>query len=375
MTPLLPVYAAELGASPAVAGYFLSFSFLALAAGTLGAGWLSQKLQHRKMLIIVGGVVTIPILWLMGRVTSIWVLTALSATWYFSGGVALTLINILAGLFAQETERGRDFGILALTNPLGALAGGLATGAVADRWGFPTMFAVLALFGTLWPLAGLFLQDKPMARVQPGATAGAGERPGLGRSFALLFLASLVASVANFVFVMGRSVAMDGLGFAAAAISNTGAIGGAVTLPLPPLIGWLSDRIGRKQFLALCYLASAVGLLFLAVSVSLWHFWVASVLVSILMPVNMGVGSALVTDLVPRESVERGISLFNATTWMAGVVGFAGTGYAVQSLGMATTFVAGALSTLMAIVLLIPIRHGGRQKGVASTGGDTEADA
>ena len=158
---------------------------------------------------------------------------------------------------------------------------------------------------------------------------------------------------------------MNGLGFTAAAISNTGAIGGAVTLPLPPLIGWLSDRIGRKRFLAFCYLASAVGLLILAVSTSQWHFWVVSVLVSILMPVNMGVGSALVTDLVPRDSVEKGISLFTATTWMAGVVGFAGTGYAIQRLGMATTFIVGAFSTLMAIALLIPVRQGGREERAA----------
>ena len=261
MTPLLPVYATELGATPAVAGYYLSFSFLALAIGTVSAGWLSDRLQRRKMLVIVSGMMSVPAVWLLGRATNVWYLTALSATWYFLAGMTVTLISILAGLFAEETERGRVFGILALTYPVGALIGGLPAGSIADRWGYPTMFAVLSLFGILWPLTGLLLKDKEVARVQRGETATAGERPGLGGSFYLLFLTSLVAYVASFIFFMGRSLAMNDLGFGATAISSAGAIGGAATLPLPPLVGWLSDRVGRKQFLILGYLAGMVGLL------------------------------------------------------------------------------------------------------------------
>jgi MFS family permease len=293
----------------------------------------------------------------MGRAPNIWYLTAFSATFYLWAGMTVTLISILVGLFARETERGRAFGILALTNPLGSLVGGFMAGPIADRWGYTAMFAVLSLFGILWPLTGFLLKDKEVARVQPGETATAEKRPGLGGSFYLLFLASLAAMVASFVSTLGRSLVMNDLGFAATAISSAGAISGAATLPLPPLIGWLSDRVGRKLFLALGYLIGTVGLLVLPASVSLWHFWVASLLLSIFWAVNIGVGPALVTDLVPRESLGRGVSLFSTTTWIGGIIGFAGTGYAVQALGMTATFVVGAFLTLMAILLLIPIRR------------------
>ena len=53
MAPLMPVHATALGATQAVTGYYLSFSYVALAAGTLVAGWLSDRFQRRKMLIIV----------------------------------------------------------------------------------------------------------------------------------------------------------------------------------------------------------------------------------------------------------------------------------------------------------------------------------
>lgn len=361
LLPLLPIYATQLGAPPSVAGYYLAFSYLALAIGAVAAGWLSEKLQRRKILLIVAGAVCIPAMWLMGRVVSIWQLTALTATVWFSGGLALALISILAGLFAEESERGRVFGTLSLTNGLGALAGGFTTGPIVDRWGYPTMFATLALFMVLWPLAGLFLQDKEVRRREE--TPIGVRQVGLGRSFYYLLLASLTAAVSGFVGLLGRSLAMDRLGFAAAAVASTGAIGGAATLPLLPLVGWLSDRVGRKRFLILCYVAGTAGLLVLALSVSLWHFWIASLLLTILMAVNSGVGPALVTDLASRESLGRGLSLYGAVGWIGGVIGFASTGCAVQNLGVVVTCGIGAFLTVIAIVLLIPVGPRAEGKG------------
>ena len=57
LMPLSPVYALKLGASQAAAGYYLSFAFAMLAAGNFFAGWLSDRLQRRKLLLIVSGVV------------------------------------------------------------------------------------------------------------------------------------------------------------------------------------------------------------------------------------------------------------------------------------------------------------------------------
>jgi MFS family permease len=355
--PLLPVYAAQLGAEPAVTGYYLACSYLALAAGTVVAGWLADKFRRRKALLVVGGMVSIPTMWLTGRATNIWHLAALTATTCFLFGMGVTLISILAGLFAEETERGRVFGILSLTGALGSLIGGLTTGPMADRWGYPTMFAVLSLFLSLWPLTGLLVEDKVVARIRRGEASTVEERPGLGGGFVLLLLTSLVATVANFVSVLGRSLAMNDLGFVAAAISGTAAVSGAVALPLPPLMGWLSDRVGRKRFLALCYLAGAVGLLVLAASVSLWHFWVAASLLRVLVSVNNAVGSPLVTDWVPQASLGRGMSLLSATSWVAGIIGYAGAGHAIQNLGVISTLIVGAFLPLIAIALLIPIRR------------------
>jgi MFS family permease len=361
LLPLLPVYATRIGAGPTLVGAYLSFSYLALATGTLVAGYLSDQLQRRKALLIAGGVAGIPAIWLMGRATAVWHLAALTATVWFLGGTGLALVSILTGLFAKETARGSVFGILSMTSALGSLLGGLTTGPIADRWGFSTLFAVLALFWSLSPASALLLEDKAIARVQPGQPPPAGATSRFGRSFFLLLLASLAMGLALFVGILSRSLMMNHLAFSAAAISGTAAVGGAVTAPLPPLLGRLSDRTSRNRLLVLCCLAGSAGLLALAASASLWHFWVASALLNVLLYVN-SVGSAMVTDLVPPGSLGSGMSLFTATTWAGGIIGFAGTGYAIERLGMKSTLAMGAFLPLIAIALLFPIEGAAQEK-------------
>ena len=171
-----------------------------------------------------------------------------------------------------------------------------------------------------------------------------------------MLLASIVVFATGFGQLLGRSLAMNEMGFGATAISSTQAISGATTLPLPVILGLLSDRFGRKWTLALSYLTGLAGLLVLAMASSFWHFALAASLATALSASN-AVGSALTRDLIPKEAIGRGMSAFNATTWAGGIVGFAGAGYAVRSLGMSTTFISAALLPLLAIALLIPIRE------------------
>jgi MFS family permease len=353
---LLPVYAAEFGADPASAGSFLSVAFVALTAGTMAAGWLSNKFQRRRAMIVAAGLTNVPATWLMGQATAFWQLTALTATVWFCIGISFTTINILAGLFAGETERGKIFGILALNASLGALIGGFASGPIVDRWGYPTLFLVAASGWTLQPLTALLLQDrKVVARVvQPGRSISLDPR--LGGAFYLMFLATLLAFGAGFVAVLGRPLLMDKMGFDQTAITGAVAIGGAISLPFPILLGWLSDRVGRYWLIAFCFLAGALGLIALMASVSLWHFWVATVLLSGV-GVSLGIGPALVTDLVPQESLGTALSWYGFAPTIGGILGFALTGYAMQTFGMATTFIASAILTLIAMLVVVYVQR------------------
>ncbi len=67
LSPLLPVYAIYLGADSQLAGYYMSFSQIALITGNFLAGWIGDRLGHRKMLL-PSTAASIPAIWLMGRV-------------------------------------------------------------------------------------------------------------------------------------------------------------------------------------------------------------------------------------------------------------------------------------------------------------------
>ena len=154
---------------------------------------------------------------------------------------------------------------------------------------------------------------------------------------------------------MGRSLAMDSLGFLAAAISSVGVVWGTIELVRAPLLGWVSDRVDRTQLLPLSCAVGAAGLLLLSVSTSVWHFWVATALLGFLI-VRGPVGEALVADWVPQESLGVGMSLFQASAWVGGVIGFASTGHAIENFGMTWTFLIGALLGVIAAGLLASIR-------------------
>ena len=146
--------------------------------------------------------------------------------------------------------------------------------------------------------------DAAMAASAPRAaaatTAASGRRGLFSRSFVLLLAATLFSAFAWLVGRLGLFMAMGQLGFAATAISLSTAVGGIISLPAPLVLGWLSDRMGRRRLMLGCYAAGVASLIVLAWATGLAAFWCAAALNSILY-VSTALASALVTDLAPRR--------------------------------------------------------------------------
>jgi MFS family permease len=149
---------------------------------------------------------------------------------------------------------------------------------------------------------------------------------------------------------------MNDLGYSSFEIASTGVVGGLIAMPLPMLMGWFSDQIGRKAFLYTGYLIGFLGIVMLAFSQFLWQFWLVFMLQAIAMGNAGTVGNAVVTDLLPREALGRGLALFGATGWIGGVIGFAMAGVSLQNLGLTPTFIIGGCLALGAIGFLMPIK-------------------
>ena len=167
LSPLLPVYAIYLNADSQLVGYYMSCSQIALITGNFLAGWISDRLGYRKMLLIASTVASIPTIWLMGQVNDIWQLAILTAiVWCFYLGIGNNLNYTLAGLFSQPNERGKVFGLLSIVPSLAGLLAGLTFGPIADRWGYGNMFQFVCLFSSLLALSELFLEYKPLSNTR-----------------------------------------------------------------------------------------------------------------------------------------------------------------------------------------------------------------
>jgi MFS transporter, DHA1 family, multidrug resistance protein len=140
-----------------------------------------------------------------------------------------------------------------------------------------------------------------------------------------------------------------------------------ISIPFPFLMGWLSDRTGRKKLIMVGYLSTLAAVFVLAISTQLWHFWLAIGLGCITTGTN-SIGNALVNDLVPLRSFRKALSIFGAAAWIGGVFGFALAGVSLQNLGFIPTYIIGGCLVVIAVILMVPIRVGSRNDATLEPG-------
>lgn len=334
---LLPIYVRRLGVNSSATGFYLAIVFVSLVLGTLISGWLSGRFRRHKRFIIWANLLSAPAVLMMGQAENIVALTLFTCAVWFMGGIQITMVNILMGLHAGEGRRGRNFGVLGIAPVLAGLVGGLSAGPVVNHGGFAALFVTCALLYVLAVPMTLMLEERTAA---PKSGRKAASPVTMSTGFMLLFAASALVSVANFVTGLSRPLLMDMLDFDPAAISSTVAVSSAFNLPLPFVMGWLSDRLGRKPVLVLCYLGVAMGVAALGMSTTIWHFWVSQILIGFVRSERV-IGSALVTD---------------AASWLGAVIGYAFSGMAIQTIGITVTLTIGMMLPLAAMLLVVSAR-------------------
>ena len=346
---LMSLYARSLGADASQTGLWLAIAFTLLALTTMNSSWLSHRFGKRKLFITLAGAISAPVAFLMGSAQDIVQLGLLTTILWGLFGIATTMVTILTGLYADKEHRGRSFGLLGVAVALGQVIGGLSAGALVERWGFTALFLFAALLYVTLTLVSLALEDnRKNDETQAVQSVVAGRSQSVNGALILILIASVLAFSGTFVTEMIRPLAMDARQFGTTVITGTVAIAGLVNIPLPYIMGWLSDRVGRRGILFACYGLAATGVMLMIPASAVWHFWIAQALISL---VNSGfsIGSALVTDLVEPSALQVSLSRFTSTRWIGAVLSFAGAGMAVDSLGIGLTLAATGLLVLAAV--------------------------
>lgn len=344
--PLLPIYASSFGATPTTIGIYLALTYISITLGTMLAGWLSGRVSRRLTLFVAGfsGVLALA---LLGQARTLWQVIFLTGHVWFTGGIGLANINVLTGLNTDSANRGKSFSWIALTNPLGAIIGGLGVGQLVEWQGYPLMFAVMAAEYAIWPLVALFFLREPPAQAARANQANQKAPVGSHRGFHLLLLSLLLSAMTVSVNRLGLSLAMKELSYSPAAISNANVIGGLVTIPVVLWFGKLSDRLGRKLFLLLGYMLAALGgITLMAARGDLWHFWLVAAATLIARSISVSLASALATDILPAAALGRNLPWVSTASWVAGVIGFAASGVVIDLAGAASLFAIAAVLSL-----------------------------
>jgi MFS family permease len=349
--PLLPVYASGFGATPSMIGVYLAVTYIAISLGTMLPGWLSGRIP-RKRVFVVAGSFGVPALILLGFAAEFWQLIALTATVWFTGGVGIALVSVFTGLFADKSQRGKWFSLIALTTPLGAVIGGSVVAWLVESQGYRVMFAVLGMVYALWPLVGLLLvKDRTTLPVAPSRSKNTLQaRP--GRSFLLLLLSILLVAMTISIGRLGISLTMKASLFSPAAIAGTSVVGGLATIPLVLGFGLLSDRVGRKLLLAFGCLLAALSTVLLASANQLWHYWIVSAAVLMARSLSASLASALATDILAPEVLGKALPRLNSMNWVAGVIGFAASGFVIETLGANSLYWLAAIFSLAAAAII-----------------------
>jgi MFS family permease len=349
--PLLPVYASGFGATPTLIGFYLAATYASITLGTLLTGWLSGRIS-RKVVFVAAGIPGVIALFLMGHATALWQVVVLTSIVWFTGGVGLSLISVFIGLYAEEDNRGKWFSLVALTNPLGAIVGGSAVSWMVAWQGFPLMFTLLSMVYAVWPFVGLWkVQDKPATKAyRPDAAKSARFR--LTRSYPVLLLAVLFSAMTVSIVRIGLSLSMEAIQFSPAAIAGVNVVGGLVTIPVVLGFGVLSDRLGRRLFLASGYLLAAFSAISLVTARQLWQFWIVAAAILIARSISGSLASALATDILPPQSLGRSLPVLSTMAWASGVLGFAASGYVIESLGARDLYLIATLMSIVAVGLI-----------------------
>jgi MFS family permease len=266
---------------------------------------------------------------------------------HISGGNVGTVVAALAGpaILAAYGWRGASilFGIPAALVALAIFRWVRETG--ADR-------AAAIREGTVREAVSTILRNGTIKRTYLASVFGGGGR-GLGTAnlFSLLYL----------THVLRLPEATTNLMYAALIV---------LSVPMPLVAGWLSDRVGRRPTIVGAYLGGALGfVVFISAGSSLLGLWVGLAIMGLFAFAESPQLQALLADVTPTGVRDVAFALYFTLAFGVGSLWTAVYGAIIEAAGEATglpiVFGLMAASFLAAAVIMFPVRDPPRQARTA----------
>ena len=365
MIPVLPLFALELGASPAEAGAIVALRGIGMLAFDIPAGTLVRRIGERGAMLVgtvalsataVGAVAAgstialAPLVFVMGCAWSIWML----ARWSYASDVA------------PIEWRGRVLSLLGGSNRMGTFVGPFVGGLVAEFAGLASAFAVQAGLAAA-AAAVMFLvvpRDEGRARVdsgEPGHHFGT-----MLRDHRATFATVGVVSVAIAVLRSTRQAIIPlwghAIGLSAAEVGIIFGLSSALDMAMFYPAGVVMDRVGRKWTAVPCLLIFSAGMFLIPFTGGFASLLVASLVTGFGNGMGAGINMTLGADFAPsdRRAEFLGVWRFISDIGTAGGPLLLSVVTALSTLGIATVTTGGiglAGAAVMVWLVAEPLRR------------------
>jgi MFS family permease len=369
-SPVLPAFAADLGALPEMIGVVVAASTITGVLFKLPAGALSDVLGKKRMMTLGALFFAVPP-FLYPFVADPWSLTALR----FVHGFATAIFSPVASAYVAslaETGRGARLGWFSSGNDIGATAGPLLGGFVLYfTASFQVTYLTVGVLGVITLAAVLMLPDIERAERQsrPSGSRAAEFRQGLAevlRTPPILIAASIEAvmylgygAFLGFLPIYAKTAGLNDAEIAVVLASQL-----AVAMLAKPVTGRLSDRVGRKPVIIAGLLACALALPFIFRSADLAMFLLTAPLLGLGVGAVTPVTNALIVGLASSRRLGAAMGVFG-TIWDIGeAAGPIIAGFLIGGVGYAATFdLLAATSVAAAVGFMLLVRDPGANAG------------
>jgi MFS family permease len=362
-SPVLPAFAADLGALPELIGVIVAASTITGVLFKLPSGALSDVLGRKRMMVL-GALFFAAPPFVYPFIQDAWSLLALR----FVHGFATAIFSPVASAYVAglaATGRGARLGWFSSANDTGATAGPLLGGFLLYfTASYAATYLAVGVLGVLTLIVVLLLPepDAPPPQAKSLGARAAELRKGLGEVLRTppIFLAAGIEAVmylgyGAFLGFLPLYAKTAGLNDAQIAI----VLGAQLVLAMAakPVAGRLSDRVGRLPVIAAGLLFCAAALLLIFRSDS----WTAFLLAAPILGLGVGavtpVTNALIADIASSRNLGAAMGVFG-TVWDIGeAAGPILAGFLIGRLGYASTFdIIAVLTAVVAVALVALVR-------------------
>ena len=350
--PVMPLYAAELGAHVSQVGLIVAAYSYVAALLLIPLGMLSDRLGRHKFLVASLLISTLaPLLYPLATNPQFLIVVraihGLALAAFLPAAIAL-VIDI-----TPAAQRGEAIGWYTASFQLGLMGGPITGGFLLNRFGFGAAFygcSAISIVGLVFTLC----RPGAIAHRPTGKLAGVSSWNWIKQMLVFaglltpLFIAVGSGTIAAYIPLYGKGF---GISEVNAGLIITAVYASSALLRAPA--GRLSDKVGRKP-LIICGLAvSAVAVAFMSQFNSLSQLVVAAIFFGVGMGIAMPGGIALLADLSPAAETGLSMGVFACLFQVGLAVGATTMGFVAEMSSFETMFLTCGSSLAFGLLVIL----------------------